>query len=342
MIGSDIQPATPELVRLQAELEEREREGNETAAVFLREQIAMLTSLVNKGDSIDVSVDAETGTVKIGNASTATDEENLKCGFCGGNLGFLEKDRSLGVEYRTCSKCGHEWSAEYFDYLRRQQRGDSTTGDQDTGAIINTIRNMSTPELEMAINRAGEGIFKQYAIAFLEERRKLKKAGKTDPRVGSVDSTVGDAPLVIPRVVQKVMDDLRESLRNAEAAAKDWLRLAGNTPAALEIARSINQALGNTVKSIAEYRIALKAEITTLNKDSKVSVDADTKRVKIAGDELKHAYAKCRKCGSDVTVTINTDIMKETCDATWRCPVCGPKFTGCKRMDQFLSDVKPW
>jgi len=49
---------------------------------------------------------------------------DIKCNFCGGELGDVEKqphDNPMFAEYRTCLKCGHQWAKEYWAWLAKEQ-----------------------------------------------------------------------------------------------------------------------------------------------------------------------------------------------------------------------------
>lgn len=48
--------------------------------------------------------------------------KKLHCHFCEGNLGSVEYDKVLDVEYRTCLKCGHQWQKKYWHWLNARRK----------------------------------------------------------------------------------------------------------------------------------------------------------------------------------------------------------------------------
>jgi DNA-directed RNA polymerase subunit M/transcription elongation factor TFIIS len=54
--------------------------------------------------------------------------DKMKCGFCGGNLGAIQTqkhDNPMFAEYRVCLKCNYQWAKEYWEWLERQEKGES-------------------------------------------------------------------------------------------------------------------------------------------------------------------------------------------------------------------------
>ena len=50
--------------------------------------------------------------------------ETLKCNFCGGKLGAVRTqhhENEYFTDYRVCSKCGYQWSKQYWPWLKEQQ-----------------------------------------------------------------------------------------------------------------------------------------------------------------------------------------------------------------------------
>lgn len=49
----------------------------------------------------------------------------MKCSFCGGQLGAVEKQRHDNpdfAQYRTCLNCGHQWAKKYWKWLNEMEK----------------------------------------------------------------------------------------------------------------------------------------------------------------------------------------------------------------------------